>query len=273
MKVINMDKNFQIPKKWILIWIIILFVIVLLSKSFFIVRPWERAFTVTLWKIGTTIYEDWFHLKNPFITKVVLFDVQTQKFETMTHASSKDLQTVNTTVVLNYAFGPESVINLYENIGNKETIENKIINPAVQEVIKAVSAMYNAEWLITERSSVSQDIIVALDERLSKLGIQVQAFNITNFEFSSSFDAAVERKVTAEQDALAQKNKLEQVKYEAEQRIAQAQAEAEAIKIQAQAIMNQWWSNYVQLKRVEKWDWKLPTYVAWDSANLFMPVK
>ena len=65
-------------------------------------------------------------------------------------------------------------------------------------------------------------------------------------------------KVTAEQNALAAKNKLEQVRFEAEQRISQAKGEAEAIRIQAQAITQQGGKDYVQLKAIEKWSGKLP---------------
>jgi len=55
------------------------------------------------------------------------------------------MQIVSSEVVLNYAFDESSIIELYKTIGVKSTIENKIINPAVQEVIKAVTATYNAE--------------------------------------------------------------------------------------------------------------------------------
>jgi regulator of protease activity HflC (stomatin/prohibitin superfamily) len=90
-------------------------------------------------------------------------------------------------------------------------------------------------------------------------GIVVDQVNITNFDFSQSFNAAIEAKVTAEQSALAAKNKLEQVKFEAEQRVTQAKGEAEAIKIQAAAIQAQGGQEYVSLKWVEKWNGALPT--------------
>ena len=67
--------------------------------------------------------------------------------------------------------------------------------------------------------------------------------------------------MTAEQNALAAKNKLAQVEYEAKQRITQATAEAEAIKIQASAIQSQGGKDYVALKWVEKWDGHQPQIV------------
>jgi regulator of protease activity HflC (stomatin/prohibitin superfamily) len=91
-----------------------------------------------------------------------------------------------------------------------------------------------------------------------------------NESFSEAYEQSIERKQIAEQDALASKNKLEQVKFEAEQRIAQAEAEAKAIQIQAQAITQQGGQNYVQLKAVEKWNGVLPNYMMANSPVPFL---
>lgn len=149
------------------------------------------------------------------------------------------MQTVTASIVVNYKYKESEVVKLYKNVGKEEVVAEKIITPAVQEVFKSVVAKYSAEQLITERSVVSKDIEEALNKRLENYGIQIQLFNIVNFDFSKSFNDAIEAKVTAEQDALTQKNKLEQVKYQSEQKIVAAEAQAKAIEIQAKAIQNQ----------------------------------
>ena len=99
----------------------------------------------------------------------------------------------------------------------------------------------------------------------------LQLFNIVNFDFSKSFNDAIEAKVTAEQNALAEKNKLEKVKYESEQKVVAAEAQAKAIEIQAKAIQTQWGAEYVKLKWIEKWNGKLPDTMAWqDTSLIFM---
>lgn len=87
---------------------------------------------------------------------------------------------------------------------------------------------------------------------------------------SKSFNDAIEAKVTAEQEALTQKNKLEQVKYESEQKIVAAEAQAKAIEIQAKAIQHQWGAEYVKLKWIEKWNGQLPTTMAGDDTSLLI---
>lgn len=256
--------------KWSCIWVWALILIVLFFKSWFIVEPWYNGFTVTLGKINQTVYSDWLHLKTPIITKAVKYNIQTQKLEAVADASSKDLQTVSASIVVNYKYQENAVVTLYKNVGKEEKVAEKIIQPAVQEVFKSVVAKYSAEQLITDRSKVSQDIETALNDRLKTYWIQIQAFNIVNFDFSKSFNDAIEAKVTAEQNALAEKNKLEKVKYESEQKVVAAEAQAKAIEIQAKAIQTQWWAEYVKLKWIEKWNGQLPTTMAWDADLLIM---
>jgi len=192
------------------------------------------------------------HAKMPIFENVTKFDVQTQKEQVDANAASSDLQEVNTTVALNYNVMPERVGDLYSRIG--VNYKTKIIDPAIQEAVKAATAKFTANELLQKRPDVSAAIQSALTQRLALEDIQVSAVSIVNFSFSPAFTEAIEKKVTAEQTALAAKNQLETVKYEAEQRVAQAKGEAEAIKIQAEAITSQGGKEYVALKTIEKWN-------------------
>lgn len=250
--------------------VLILFFVITIFNFWFVVEPGYNGFTVTLGKINSEVYSDWLHFKAPFITKSVKYNIQTQKLDANADASSKDLQSVWATIVVNYKYKESEVVNLYKNVGKEERVAEKIITPAIQEVFKAVVAKYSAEELITKRSDVSKDIEQSLNDRLKDYGIQIQLFNIVNFDFSKSFNDAIEAKVTAEQEALAEKNKLEKVKYESEQKIVAAEAQAKAIEIQAKAIQNQWGKEYVQLKWIEQWNGKLPDTVAWQDTTLFV---
>ena len=259
-------KNFMV---WC--WSVVALLLVICGfNSWFVVEPGYNWFTVTLGKVNSTVYTDGLHFKTPFITKSVKYNVQTQKLDATADASSKDLQSVGATIVVNYKYKENEVVNLYKNVGKEEKVAEKIITPAIQEVFKAVVAKYSAEELITKRSDVSKDIEDTLNKRLEQYGVQIQLFNIVNFDFSKSFNDAIEAKVTAEQEALAEKNKLEKVKYESEQKIVAAEAQAKAIEIQAKAIQTQWGAEYVKLKWIEKWNWQLPTTMAGDADLLIM---
>jgi prohibitin 2 len=185
-----------------------------------------------------------------------MMNVQTQVDRTDAQAASKDLQAVATSVALNYSLDPKWVAWVYKNIG--DDFKNRIIDPAVQEAVKAVTARYNAENLISERDIVKGELIREITMRLEQSHILVTAVSLTNFAFSADFTKAVEDKVVATQQALKAQNDLATRKFEADQTVVTATAAAEAIRIQAQAIQSQGGAAYVQLQAIQQWDGKLP---------------
>jgi regulator of protease activity HflC (stomatin/prohibitin superfamily) len=225
--------------------IIAIVALIVFFGSFTTISPGEQGIVLRLSSINRVV-ENGFHFKLPMIERVVKINTQVQKEQVSATAASKDLQNVSAEVALNYNLFPDKVETLYSKIGTN--YKERIIDPAIQEAIKAATAKYTAEELVTKREQVRNDIKLALTERLTPEYINVTEVSITNFDFSPSFNQAIEAKVTAEQNALAAKNKLEQVKYEAEQKVASAEAEAKSIRLQSDAANNE---KYVNLKKLE----------------------
>ena len=224
--------------------------------SFVIVSAGNESVILRLGKVDRVLSSG-FHLKIPLIESSVKYEIKTQKFEVDATAASQDLQDVKTTIALNFNVISGKTGQLHNDIGRDYRV--RIIEPIIQDVVKATTAKFNAEALITKRHEVKEKIETDLKDKLEKSYINVSSVSIVHFDFSQSFNSAIEAKVTAEQRALEAKNKLEQVKFEAEQRVSAATAEAEAIRIQAQAITQQGGKEYVNLKAVEKWNGVLPT--------------
>lgn len=230
--------------------------LIIIFNTAYIVKAGERGVLLTFGKPADVPMGEGLHIKVPIVQTVVHMDVKTMKYETDASAASNDLQIVTTKLAVNYHVLPESTPEIYRTMSYN--YQERVIQPAVQEVVKASTAKYTAEQLITKRAEVKEDIKNLLHERLLIRGIIVEDISIVNFDFSPEFNQAIELKVTAEQNALAAKNKLEQVKFEAEQRIVQSKAEAEAIRIQAEAITAQGGKEYVQLQAISKWSGILP---------------
>ena len=127
-------------------------------------------------------------------------EVRTLKYDKDTRSASKDLQSVETTVTVNYHPDKERVHILFKEIGLD--YENRVIQPAIEETVKQVTANYNAEELITKRPLVKADIEDAIRERLNQFDVITEVISITDFEFSILFNKAIESKVEAEQNAL-----------------------------------------------------------------------
>lgn len=192
------------------------------------------------------------HFKLPFITNVVKIDNRVLKTEVSSSSASKDLQTVNSTIALNYRIGRANSASIYQNIGTD--FENVLINPAIQECVKSVTAQFTAEELITERQKVGDLMREALAEKIGPYGFDIEVFNITSFEFSEEFNAAIEAKQTAQQNALKAEQDLARIKVEAQQQIEQARAEAESYRLKNQEITQE----TLAMEWINKWTASCP---------------
>ena len=250
--------------------IVLIVIAVVASSSVKIVDAGNRGI-LTHWNavdLTNAPLDEGIHFVVPFQDDVIQMEVRTLKYDTSTRSASQDLQTVQTTVTVNYHPDTEKVHFLYKEIGL--SYENRVIQPAIDETVKQVSANYNAEELITKRPLVKADIENAIRERLSQFYIETDVISITDFEFSPLFAKAIESKVEAEQKAQKAENDLIRIEVEARQleaqavglaaaNVAEAQGEAEAISIINDALSNN--PFYIEWLKTQAWDGKLPLVV------------
>ncbi|MCF8245676.1 MAG: prohibitin family protein [Saprospiraceae bacterium] len=243
--------------------LVILGVLIIL---FFLFKPWtqvgagERGIVLNFGAVQDRVLDEGMHFRIPIVQEIILMDVKIHKVVTDAAAASSDLQDVALSVALNYHVIPDKANVVYQSIGVE--FKERMIDPAIQEVMKAVSARYTAEELITKRPLVSAEMQEALNVRLLPSNIAVDAFSIVSFSFSKIFTDAIEAKQTAEQNALKAKRDLDRIKVEAEQTIAAATAEAEALRLQKMNIspdLIELRKIEANLKAIEKWNGILPT--------------
>lgn len=258
--------------KWV-IAIVVIAIVLLIVSPFTSVPNGHRGVKLTFGKADDTPLTEGLHFVIPIMQSVYRMPVMIERSETQSDAASKDLQRVAATVVLNYHIDPSQVVTLYRALGPFENVEPRIIDPAVQEATKAATAQYTAEQLVTKRPEVADRIRSALAERMTRHGLIIDEFSITNFQFSESFNQAIEQKTVAEQQKLKAERDLERIRVEAEQRIAQAGAEAESVKLaavaQAESLRIQREALTpelielrrveAQIKAIEKWNGVLPS--------------
>ncbi|RJQ45464.1 MAG: prohibitin family protein [Nitrospiraceae bacterium] len=240
-------------------------IIVVILVFFMLMRPWvqigagERGIVLNFGAVQENVLGEGLHFRVPVMQEIVRVDVKVQKAETDAAAASADLQDVSSTVAINYHIMPDKANIVYQSIGVH--FKERIIDPAVLEVVKAVTAKYTAEELITKRPAVSDAMKLSLTERLLAHNIAVDAFSIVGFSFSKIFMEAIESKQTAEQLALKAKRDLERIKIEAEQKITAAKAEAESLRLQRANIspdLIELRKIEANLRAIEKWNGILP---------------
>ncbi len=234
----------------------VLIVLIVALNSFTVVEAGHTGVVVTMGSVNEGVLPEGLHAKIPFIQQIVTIDNRIRKLEVNTEAFSKDLQSVNTVLAINYRVDPAKSDSIYKNIG--ADYESVLIVPAVNEVLKAITATYTAEESVTNRVLISEGLISGLNNKLNGIGLYITDVNIIDFDFSEAFITAIEEKQVAQQQLL----KAETEKQTA---ITVAEAEAEAIKIRAEAeaeanrlINASLTDEVIENKKIEKWDGELP---------------
>ena len=276
--------------KWIVAASLALVLLLILGvNSFATVPVGSTGILLTMGKVEDSALSEGFHIKMPFVQKIVSMDNRVKKLELNTEAFSKDIQTVSATLAVNYRLQPEKTFSIYKSTGL--AYESNLIVPATHEVLKSVCAQYTAEELISKRAESSDKMRDELDAKLTEIGISVTDFNIIDFDFSEEFIAAVESKQVAEQlrkkaateneTAIAQAEREKQVaikqsEAQAQSRLIAAQAEADAVKLAADAEAYRLEQVGAQLTNAtifntlaENWNGELPGVVGADAAGIF----
>ena len=217
-------------------------------------------------QVQNDIIQEGLNTKAPFVEKIVKIDCRTKKIETSSESSTKDMQTVTTTIALNYNVNKEIANQLYKEIGME--YEDIIINPAILESIKSAMAQYTAEELITKRLEVSNKIQDTLKLKIEDRGFTVTEFNLTNIDFSEEYDKAIETKAVKQQEVVTAQAELEKQKIQNEKEISIAEKDAKVMELQNSQITD----NTLRLKEleikqkmIEKWNGQFPTTMLNDK--------
>jgi regulator of protease activity HflC (stomatin/prohibitin superfamily) len=232
---------------FLLVFIVIISALVGISP-FTMVGAGEQGVVLRWGAVTGEVFDEGFHWKVPVMERVVKMDVKTQKVERQATSASKDLQILTTDVAIKYHLDREQVAPIYKRL--RRDYEDRIISPSIQEAVKASTALFNAEEVVTKRPEVKGKILQILKDDLKVYDIIVEDVNIINFKFSEAYDHAIEQKQVAEQNALRAERVLRQVEIEAQQKVVKAEAtrteqillaeaKAEALRIQREQISDE----------------------------------
>lgn len=188
------------------------------------------------------------NLKFPYVENVTVMDIQVQKEQQDATAATLDLQNVTTTVALNYHLDSGRVSDIFLHLS--ADYKSRVIDPSIQESIKATTAKYNAPELLSKRAQVAADTVALLKTRLEGRGIVVDQVSIVNFAFSPQFSQSIENKQVAQQDA-------EKAQYN----LQQASLNAQANQVQQAALT----SEILEQQAIAKWNGHLPTFLGQGS--------
>ncbi|MEP6516056.1 prohibitin family protein [Microcoleus vaginatus] len=243
---------------------IVIVFLAILSKFFIIVNAGERGVLMQFGKVQEQVLGEGIHVIVPTVYTVKKLSVRVQKQESSAEASSKDLQDVFTDVALNWHIIPEEANAIFQQIGDEKEVIARIIEPAVEEVLKAVMAKYTAEEIITKRGEVKAAVDDSLTLRLVTYHIAVDDISLVHVHFSKRFSEAVEAKQIAEQEAKRGEFLALKAAKQADAKVNLAKGEAEVQRL----LRDNLTPELLERQAIEKWDGKLPLIVGDGGKNL-----
>jgi len=248
-------------------------VLIILFSSFTIVSPQEVGIVTRTGALNRSLSEG-LHFKIPILESVTKMKIQEQKFEVTTQVYSKDSQTVDTKLAVNYQIKREDVEKLYRETRNN--YEQIIIQPVLSPSIEEVFSKYTAKELVENRAQLPVEVRNTVISRVGEKGILIKGVEFT-FDFDEKYENAIRNKQVEEQKALAQANVTAQEEEKKKQEILKAEAMAEKTRLEAQALASQQGEKVITkiyaeaaLEAAKRWDGKLPTQMIPDSTLPFI---
>ena len=193
---------------------------------------------------------------------------------------TSDGKTVRVNLEFSYRFDEERVAQTFTMFKGKsgDVIKDTFIKPKIVAWTQEVSANYPVTDIFGDkRTQINAELDVYLREKFDQYGIIIDTVNFTDISVDAETAAAIQKKVTAQQELElanieaqtakinAQKDK-EVAQIAAEKAIIEAEAEAEVIRIAAEAeadanrkIAASLTAELIEKIKYEQWDGKMPT--------------
>jgi len=253
----------------------VLLTIIMFWGGWYTVEQGDRALVL---RFGKVVYvaEPGLHFKVPMMDGVVKISVRTRKLTEKLAVYSKDIQSAEIGMSVNYALLPANVSDIYTRFGRD--YETRIITPQIMAKSKDVFGQYNAVEIVQSREKLTARVAEELRAQFENVGIRVESVQMENIDFSDEYERSVEERMKAEVEVQRVRQNLEREKLsadmvrtkakgEADARVMAAEsearaialrgaAEAEAIKAKSSALSAN--PAYVKLIEAERWDGALP---------------
>lgn len=188
---------------------------------------------------------------------------------------TSDGKTVRVDLEFSYRFDEARVAETFTMFKGKsgETIKDTFIKPKIVAWTQEVSANYPVTDIFGDkRTEINAALDTYLRKKFDQYGIIIDTVNFTNISVDDETAAAIQKKVTAQQEMELANIEAQTAKIQAEKdkQVAQIQAEALQISAEAEAKANQKIAasltpELIQKQKYEKWDGKLPTVSGADT--------
>jgi regulator of protease activity HflC (stomatin/prohibitin superfamily) len=241
---------------------------VIFLNCFTTINAGERGVLMYFGKVQDSVLGEGIHFKLPIVSSVKSLNVRVQKTDIEVPTGTKDLQTLNASLSLNWHIDPTQVNKVYQRIGDEQQITETIIKPAITEVLKAATPKKTAEEILKKRADIKTEIDDQIKARLATYGLIVDDASLVNVGFSEDFKKSIEAKQIAEQEAKQAEFVALKAKKDAEAEVNRAKGQSEAQRLLRQTLT----AELLQKQAIEKWNGQFPTVMSGNGALPFINI-
>lgn len=257
-------ETFKFPVKTVLALVAIVGLGISGCTGVEIVNTGHRGVRVTYGKVEQATLEEGLYWFNPLTSSIHEMNVQVQRNEFELTTYTRDIQQATLHLVVNYNLEKTKAPEMFRDVG--EDWEEKLIPQAISGTVKTAIGKWDAVDLVSNRDKAQADIQQQLAEALATRDVHITRVELTDIKYTTEFEAAVESKVKAIQEAEQAKNQTVKITEEAKQKVISAEAEAKSMTIRSQALSQN--QALVAYEAVQKWNGVLPVYMLGDSVPL-----
>jgi prohibitin 1 len=211
-----------------------LVLVLMITSTITIVRAGHVGVVDLFGRVSSNTLKSGLQIVNP-LARVIQMSVQTQEIKERMEVPSKEGMTMTIEVSVLYHLDPEKAADVYRTVG--EDFVGVILEPQFRSITRGVTASYEAKALYTsEREAVAKLILEDLKLLVQPRGIIVEATPMRQLTLPAKITAAIEDKLSADQESQRMTFVLTKEKQEAERKRIEAQGVADFQRIVTDGI-------------------------------------
>jgi prohibitin 2 len=218
-----------------------------------VIDPGERGVRVSMGTMDKNLLNSGLQFYNPLTDQVVRYNIKQGTLEGQAVPLTADQQPITLTYKVLSNLPEGQILTLYEKYSGDPY--SKLVDPQVQEAFRQVVSQYKADAATKNINEIKNKVLAMVRENVKGL-VNVVDIPITHVDLPQVLQQAIAQKQVMEQQALQKGYELDKARREAEITVANAEAQAKSIQLQSDALAKS--PQLIEYEKVKRWDGKLP---------------
>ncbi len=219
-----------------------------------VIQPGERAVKVSLGTMDRNLLSPGMQTYFPLTDSIHTYSVKQENATGQCEPLTADQQPISITFNVLYRIPEGQVLILYEKYAGNPY--ERLVAPQIQEAFRQVVSGYKADSATKNVNTIKNSVLAMVRDNVKGL-VEVVDIPITHVGLPEVLQQAIAQKQVMEQQAQQKSYELDKARKEAEITIANAEAQARSIQLQSLALQKS--PALIEYERVKKWDGQLPT--------------